>query len=47
MMAVVQKTMTPLHDVYNWSITEMLYYASYIYEQEQLTVKQMRKARIK
>lgn len=43
LIAVSKETMTPLHDIYGWAITEFLYYASYIVETEQKKIKELKK----
>lgn len=42
-IAVAKETMTPIHDIYNWAITEFLYYASYIVETEEKKIKEIKK----
>ena len=43
LITVAKETMTPIHDIYNWAITEFLYYASYIVETEQNKIKEIKK----
>ena len=43
LIAVCKEVMTPIHDIYNWSITEFLYYASYIVETEEKKIKEIKK----
>ena len=43
LIAVAKETMTPIHDIYNWAITEFLYYASYIVETEEKKIKEIKK----
>lgn len=43
MMEVSQKTMTPISDVYDLPITMFLYYASYLIEQNQKQIADMKK----
>ena len=43
LIAVAKETMTPLHQLYGWAITEFLYYASYIVETEQNKIKELKK----
>ena len=43
LLAVAKETMTPLHNLYEWAITEFLYYASYIVETEQKKIKEIKK----
>ena len=47
LIAVCKETMTPIHDIYNFAITEFLYYASYIVETEQNKIKELKKIRQK
>lgn len=47
LIAVAKETMTPLHDLYGWSVTEFLYYASYIVETENRKIKELKKIRLK
>ena len=42
-IAVCKETMTPIHDIYSWSITEFLYYASYVVETEEKKIKEIKK----
>ena len=42
-IAVAKETMTPIHDIYGWAITEFLYYASYIVETEEKKIKEIKK----
>lgn len=42
-IAVAKETMTPIHEIYGWSITEFLYYASYIVETEEKKLKELKK----
>ena len=43
LIAVAKETMTPLHQLYGWSVTEFLYYASYVVETEQNKIKELKK----
>ena len=43
LIAVAKETMTPIHDIYNFAITEFLYYASYIVEVEEKKLKEIKK----
>ena len=43
LIAVTKETVTPIHDIYNWSVTEFLYYASYIVETEEKKIKEIKK----
>ena len=47
LIAVCKETMTPLHQLYGWSVTEFLYYASYIVETEEKKIKELKKIRQK
>ena len=47
LIAVTKETVTPIHDIYNWSVTEFLYYASYVVETEQNKIKELKKIRQK
>ena len=38
-----QKTMTPLREIYDFPITEFFFYASYLVEQNQKQIKEMKK----
>ena len=42
-IAVAKETMTSIHDIYNWAITEFLYYASYVVETEEKKIKEIKK----
>ena len=42
-IAVAKETITPLHQLYGWAITEFLYYASYIVETEEKKLKEIKK----
>ena len=42
-IAVAKETMTPIHDIYGWAITEFLYYASYVVETEEKKIKEIKK----
>ena len=46
-IAVAKETVTSIHEIYNWSITEFLYYASYIVETEEKKIKELKKIRQK
>ena len=46
-IAVAKETVTPIHDIYNWSITEFLYYSSYIVETEEKKIKEIKKIKQK
>lgn len=43
MMEVSQKTMTPLREIYDWAVTEFLYYASYLIEDNRKQIAEMKK----
>lgn len=43
LIVVAKETVTPIHDIYNWAITEFLYYASYIVEVEEKKLKEIKK----
>lgn len=43
LIAVAKETVTPLHQLYGWSVTEFLYYASYIVEVEEKKLKEIKK----
>ena len=43
LIAVAKETVTPLHQLYGWSVTEFLYYASYVVETEQNKIKEIKK----
>lgn len=43
LITVAKETMTPIHDIYNWAITEFLYYASYVVETEEKKIKEIKK----
>ena len=47
LIAVAKETVTPIHDIYNWAITEFLYYASYVVETEEKKLKEIKKIRQK
>ena len=42
-IAVSKETMTSIHEIYNWAITEFLYYASYVVETEEKKIKEIKK----
>ena len=43
LIAVAKETVTPIHEIYSWSVTEFLYYASYVVETEQNKIKELKK----
>ena len=47
LIAVCKETMTSIHEIYNWAITEFLYYASYVVETEEKKIKEIKKIRQK
>ena len=47
LIAVAKETVTPIHQLYGWSITEFLYYASYVVETEEKKIKEIKKIRQK
>ena len=47
LIAVAKETVTPIHQLYGWSVTEFLYYASYIVETEEKKIKELKKIRQK
>ena len=42
-IAVCKETVTSIHEIYSWSITEFLFYASYIVETEEKKLKEIKK----
>lgn len=42
-IAVAKETVTSVHEIYSWSITEFLYFASYIVETEEKKIKEIKK----
>lgn len=46
-MEVAKNTATPIKDIYEWAITEFLYYASYLIEQNEKQLRELRKIRNK
>ena len=42
-IAVAKETVTSIHEIYSWSITEFLYYASYVVETEEKKLKEIKK----
>lgn len=45
MMEVAQKTMTPLREIYDWSITEFFFYTSFLVEQNRKQTMELKKIR--
>ena len=43
MMEVTQKTITPLREIYDWAVTEFFFYASFLVEQNQKQLAEMKK----
>lgn len=43
MMEVAQKTITPLREIYDWAVTEFFFYASFLVEQNQKQLAEMKK----
>ena len=43
LIAVAKETVTPIHQLYGWSVTEFLYYASYVVETEEKKLKEIKK----
>ena len=43
LIAVSRETVTPIHHLYGWSVTEFLYYASYVVETEEKKIKEIKK----
>ena len=43
LIAVSRETVTPIHQLYGWSVTEFLYYASYVVETEEKKIKEIKK----
>ena len=43
LIAVAKETVTPIHQLYGWSVTEFLYYASYVVETEEKKIKEIKK----
>ena len=43
LIAVCKETMTSIHEIYGWAITEFLYYASYVVETEEKKIKELKK----
>lgn len=44
LMALASKTMTPIHNIYDWPITEALFMLSYIVDENQKEIRAMKKA---
>lgn len=42
-IAVAKETVTSIHEIYSWPITEFLFYASYVVETEQNKIKELKK----
>ena len=43
LIEVAKNTMTPIKDLYDWSITEFLFYASYLIEQNDKQIRELKK----
>ena len=43
LIAVAKETVTPIHQLYGWTVTEFLYYASYVVETEEKKIKEIKK----
>lgn len=43
MMEVAQKTVTPIQQIYDWAVTEFFFYASYLVEQNEKQIREMKK----
>lgn len=43
MMEVAQKTVTPIQQIYDFPITEFFWYASYLVEQNEKQIREMKK----
>ena len=43
MMEVAQKTMTPIQQIYDFAVTEFFFYASYLVEQNEKQIREMKK----
>lgn len=46
-MEVSKNTITPIKDLYDWAITEFLFYASYLLEESEKKLKELRKIKNK
>lgn len=42
-MEVSKNTITPIKQIYDWAITEFLFYASYLLEESEKKLKELRK----
>lgn len=42
-MEVSKNTVTPIKQIYDWAITEFLYYASYLIEQNDKQIRELKK----
>ena len=40
---VAKETSTPIKDLYDWAITEFLYYATYLLEENDRQIRELRK----
>lgn len=43
MMEVAQKTVTPIREIYNFAVTEFLFYASFLIEENKRRIAEMKK----
>jgi hypothetical protein len=43
MMEVAQKTVTPIQQIYDWAVTEFFFYASYLVEQNEKQIREMKR----
>lgn len=43
MLEVSQKTVTPIHDIYDWPVTEFFYFSTYLIEQQEKQLKELKK----
>jgi hypothetical protein len=44
---VAEKTSTPIKSIYDWSITEFLYFATYLLEKNEKEIRELKKIRMK
>jgi hypothetical protein len=42
-MEVAQKTVTPIQQIYDFAVTEFFFYASYLVEQNEKQIREMKK----
>ena len=43
LIMVAKETSTPIKDLYDWAITEFLYYATYLLEENDRQIRELRK----